>query len=751
VSLSTESLARSAALHPWRTIIIWLIPIIIGIVLTVRLLESATTEGQGDFTNNPEAKRATELLEDSGLRGEPRDTEIVVIKKPGLNADTPEFVAKINAVHAAIVALGTKVVEDPEAVPNPTQLPAEASGNFYSVARDAVFIPITLAGDVLEAADTVDGLLALADEQTADGYTVGVAGAAAIGADFREVSESDLVVGEAIGVGAALIILLLVFRAFGSVWIPVVLSILSIGLTFATISVIGQFYENFPFFVTNFVTMIGLAVGIDYTLFIVARFKEERARGRDKLDAIAFSASTASRAVLFSGFTVVFALVGMLIVPTTIFFAMALGAIIVVIFTVLLALIFLPALLSLLGDKVNGWPVPFLSKAHDYDDTEHGFWNWITRIVLKRPIIFAVATFALLVLLVVPYLNINLGFNGVETLPDSFRARQTFDILLNEFPEGALADVSSVDIVIDGNADSEATAAAIQRLLASIADDPAFGEAEQLQIAGSGVSSVGVLPIALGVAGDSDEANKFVRELRAGYIPDADFSQDVLVGGITAFNVDFFNLVDVWTPIVIAVVLALSFVLLMIVFRSLIVPIKAIILNLLSVGAAYGLLVLVFQEGWATNILGYQQVPTIEAWIPLFLFAVLFGLSMDYEVFLLSRIRERYDVTGDNDESVAFGLRSTAAIITGAALIMVSVFAGFTLGDLVMFQQFGFGLGVAILVDATIIRSILVPSTMKLLGNANWYLPQFLRWLPDLRVEGGEAPHVARSVPAEGD
>jgi len=220
------------------------------------------------------------------------------------------------------------------------------------------------------------------------------------------------------------------------------------------------------------------------------------------------------------------------------------------------------------------------------------------------------------------------------------------------------------------------------------------------------------------------------------YIPAAGIPASVYVGGQPAINRDFFDLAAKWTPIVITFVLALSFVLLLIVFRSIIVPIKAIILNLLSVGAAFGLLVLVFQKGFGNDILGLTQVETIEAWLPVFLFSILFGLSMDYEVFLLSRIRERYDQTKQNLDSVAFGLRSTGGIITGAALIMVAVFGGFALGDLVMMQQMGFGLGVAILVDATLIRTILVPATMRLLGDRNWYFPSFLEWLPDLRVDG---------------
>ncbi len=261
--------------------------------------------------------------------------------------------------------------------------------------------------------------------------------------------------------------------------------------------------------------------------------------------------------------------------------------------------------------------------------------------------------------------------------------------------------------------------------------------------------------LAVPVLGDpgGEAAIDAIGRLRDQHIPGA-FSQtqaDVLVTGATAFNIDFFEITDRFTPIVFAVVLGLSFILLMIVFRSIVVPVKAMIMNLLSVGAAYGLMVLVFQKGVGADILGFQQTEIIDAWIPLFLFTVLFGLSMDYHVFLLSRIRERYDQTHDNAGSVAFGLRSTAGLITGAALIMVAVFGGFAIGDLVMFQQVGFGLAVAVFLDATIVRSILVPASMRLLGNANWYFPSVLRWLPDVRVEGGEASTPSQANPSVAD
>jgi putative drug exporter of the RND superfamily len=316
-------------------------------------------------------------------------------------------------------------------------------------------------------------------------------------------------------------------------------------------------------------------------------------------------------------------------------------------------------------------------------------------------------------------------------------------VLADQFA-GGLAQPAQV--VIDGAVTSPPVQEAIARLEQQLARDPGFGPGT-LQRNPAGDLALVSVP----VTGDpSDEAAAdAIRRLRADHVPVAFSGVDarVLVGGQTAVGVDFLELTDRYTPIVFAFVLGLSFILLMVVFRSVVVPLVGVLLNLLSVGAAYGLLVLVAQRGAGAGVLGLQRVEAIEVWLPLFLFAVLFGLSMDYQVFLLSRIRERYDQTGDNAGSVAFGLQSTGRIITGAALIMVAVFGGFAAGRLVVLQQMGLGLAVAVLIDATIVRSVLVPAAMTLLGERNWYLPTWLRWLPDVRVEARTAEGAKQPQP----
>ena len=731
MTISSERLARESAKRPWLVVGIWIAATVVSAVLWFNLIESGTTQGQGMFTVEPEAVKAQRLLVESDIRDERLDTEIMVIRHDSLTVDDPQFRERIDKVHAQILALdsdpNSPVLHDPRSLPNLNLLPPGAAEMLIASDRTGTFIPITLA-----ASGHAEGILEIAESNSTDGFDIAVAGEAATGEDFRKVAKRDLIQGESIGVGIAIVILLLVFRAVGSTWIPIILAAMGIAIATGAVALIGQFYNNIPFFVTNFITMIGLAVGIDYALFIVARFKEERSKGLAVEEAIARSGATANRAVFFSGMIVVIALVGMLIVPTTIFFGMALGAILVVLVTVLASLTFLPALLKLLGDKVYAWKIPVLQiKYFNSDISLGGFWNWVTMRVLKRPVIHLVGVVALLVALAIPYFDINLGFNGVETLPDDFRSKGAFTYLQEEFPE-ALGTLSSIDIVVDGDASSQQVRDGMEVLAKSIDSIPALGEAQPYVVSEDG--EVGLLQIPLAVSGDSREANDAVEELRERLIPMSGLPEGVLIGGATAINVAFFDLVSKWTPIVIGIVLALSFVLLLFVFRSILVPVKAILMNLLSVGAAYGLVVLVFQKGFGADLFGFTQVQFVEAWVPLFLFTILFGLSMDYEVFLLSRIRERFDQTGKNDESIAFGLRSTSAIITGAALIMVAVFMGFAVGDLATFQQFGFGLAMAILVDATIIRSVLVPATMKLLGDRNWYLPGFLKWLPDLRV-----------------
>jgi RND superfamily putative drug exporter len=434
---------------------------------------------------------------------------------------------------------------------------------------------------------------------------------------------------------------------------------------------------------------------------------------------------------------------GLVLVPNTIMRSLATGAILVGIVSVVAALTLLPAVLSLLGDRIDSLRIPYFGRTKA--GTESRFWGRIVRAVMRRPVVSLVAAVALLLAAAVPVLSLETGAAGISTLPDRFESKQGFLLLNREFP-GQTTD--PVRIAVEGDTASPDVRAAVEELEGQLGQREIFGEAT-IETSPDG----GLVALTVPVAGDalSKEAVAAVRELRAEVIPAAfaGSGAQAYVGGATAEDIDYYDVMDTWLPIVFVFVLGLSFVLLAIAFRSIVVPATAIAMNLLAVGAAYGLLVLVFVKGVGNEVFGFQQVDVVEAWVPLFLFAVLFGLSMDYQVFLLSRIRERYSHTGDTDEAVAFGVGSTARLITGAALIIIAVFAGFARGDLVMFQQMGFGVAIALLVDATIVRCVLVPASMKLLGEHNWYLPSWLNWLPDVHVEGHASagpsePHDAK-------
>ncbi len=556
--------------------------------------------------------------------------------------------------------------------------------------------------------------------------------------DFNELSQHDLKSGELeFGLPAALIILVLVFGAVIAGLVPLVMAIVAIIVALGLCGPIAATLSLSVFFV-NMLTGMGLALGIDYSLFVVSRYREERAGGLPQLDAIAASGATASRAVLFSGSMFVIALSGMLLVPSNVMKSLATGAIVVGIVSVLAALTLLPALLGVLGDRVNSLRVPFMGGGGG----ESRFWGAIVRYVMRRPVLPLVAFTALLVAVAVPVLGLNLGASGVSTLPDRLESKQGFEALNRYFPQ---ASSSPALVAVEGNVRSPEVRAAIGRLRNELRGDPVFGRSDVRY--GTDVAAVGVE-----IGGDKtgEPALDAVRRLRSTLIPEAFRGTDarVVVGGDTADNVDFIDAMNTWLPYVFVFVLGLSFVLLTIVFRSIVIAATSIVLNLLSVTAAYGLVILVFRHGVGNGLLGFQRVHAIEAWVPLFLFSVLFGLSMDYQVFLLSRIKERYDQTGSTVEAVTHGVSSTARLITGAALIIVAVFGGFAMGDLVMFQQMGFGVAIALLIDATIIRSVLMPAAMRILDRWNWYLPSWLEWLPRVEVERERPEGVA--VPSAG-
>jgi RND superfamily putative drug exporter len=736
----TGRLANISARHKWKVAAAWVGVLAVAFMFAGTIGDSFEQNESAPVT---EADKANAIVDDT-FGGDGAPEEWVVVESEVAQVTDPvlrEFVSNLTARLASFetVTGAVSYVDGGEGM-------VTADGN-------AALIRVTLLDDD-EAQENAKPVVAAVNAADADPlFRVTTAGEGSIDAEFSKLAEDTLARGELIGIAVALVILFVVFGAAVAAGLPVLLAVASILVAVGASAIAGRVFP-LDEFVVQIITMIGLAVGIDYALFIVKRYREELAKGHSRVHALTVAGETSTRTVVVSGAAVVIALAGMLIMPDVTFRSFGMGAIFVVLAAVAAALTLLPAVISILGDKLNWVRLPRLSgrkaairAVGEGQSRPNGFWGRSTRLVMGHPVASVVITTVLLVATAGFSLGISLGSNGLESLPDDSDGLHAFHVLTQEFGAGV---ASAYVVVQEDGADPAQVSASVQDLVTLIGGDDFFGEVTVEVDAPSKVTLIDAT-----LLGDftSEAAKKAVERLRGKYVAGTVGQTGAVayVGGGTASVMDEVALMKTYLPYVFGFVLASSFVLLMVVFRSIVVPLKAVLMNVLSVGAAYGLLVLVFQEGLGADILGFKQVPVIEFWLPLFLFSILFGLSMDYHVFMLSRIKERYDETGDNQESVAYGLRSTAGIITGAALIMVAVFGGFAIGDMSMFQQIGFGLAAAVIIDVTLIRSVLVPASMELLGDWNWYFPRWLQWLPRLDVEGRTAPSArTQAVPVSG-
>ena len=780
--MSLKSLVSFCARRPFVTVGIWILLMISAGLLSQNYLDSALSGGQG-ATQDQEFKLAQKLKDkkmnelnpkqESSSPKEDTSDNLLVVTSDKFQFPSEEYLMSLDGffnkiqseINKSDVNQNVGKVEDYQI--NPSQ-------DGTTVMISAPFVRGNLVGPLIH----------VTEDYSDDSFQYYFIGLESIEYSFAHIAEKDLVTGETIGISVALIILALVFGSVTSAIIPVILAVVAIFVSIGAVSIIGQLVDLNDF-VPNIMTMMGLAVGIDYCLFILSRYREERANGFEKHDAIINSGSTAGRAVMFSGLTVVLALVGMFIIPEKTFQAFGVGAIVVVFVAVMAGVTILPAIIGILGDRVNSFGVPkgltillyivgflvvaftqelgpillivsgvvmlflillsvlrnkgmnikFLNPDESSKESEGGFWNIITLQVMKRPYISMTLAAGFLLVLSYFYFDLEKGTSGISVLPDNEPVKIGFTLLDEKFGFGSNAPAT---VMIDADMQSDEIKNAISKVEESLANDEGFLNPE-INIE----SSVNFAELTSMIPGDPQNQVSLnsIKRLRNEIIPSAfsgipTSSYTVYVGGQSAEVVDSVQMTDEYFPIVLGLVLSLSLILLLFAFRSITISIASIIMNLLSVGAAYGLLVLVFQKGFMIDIFGFEQVDQLEFWLPLFMFSILFGLSMDYHVFMLSRIKEHFDETGSSDESVAFGLRKTASIITGAALIMVAVFGGFALGELAFFQSMGFGLGAAVLIDATVVRSILVPSVMKILGTKAWYLPKFLNWLPNISIEG---------------
>jgi RND superfamily putative drug exporter len=716
----TQRLAAASSRRPRRTLTIWSLLVLVALVLVGTSLKGLTSGAH--VVGSTQSSQAEALYNEVVGSARQKPTDVIVVSSKSSTASDENFKAIVGSLEAKV-----------RTSPGITDVVANLGSDspLVSPNRHAALISLRAATDT----DIKPVVHAVRSANDRGGFSAAVTGVHTVGNDFNTLSTSDLRNGELdFGLPISIVVLLLVFGAVVAGLMPMLMALLSIIVGLGIATLVGEEF-HLSVFIINMMTGMGLALGIDYSLFIVSRFREERAGGLDKQAAIQRTAATASRAVLFSGATFVIALLGMFLVPTNLLRSMAAGAVIVGVVSVAAALTLLPAMLHLLGDRVNSLRLPIVGKQLGSTHSgESRIWRSFIEGVLRHRFVMLTLTVGVLLALAVPLLGIHIGQSGVATLPNSLPSKQGYIAEQRYFPNQA---PYPVEIVADGG--SATTQRDLSKLETVLGGDSRFGSGT-IQASANGQVLALTVPIRGDVVSRPDVAA--VRQLRSDVIPSifAGSHARVYVGGQTAETADYFSAVSAPTPYVLVFVLGLSFILLLLAFRSLVIAVVSILLNLLSVGAAYGLLTLVFIHGVGAGFFGFHKVSAIDAWVPLFLFSVLFALSMDYQVFLMSRIKERHDETGSTTEAVVSGVASTAKIITGAALIIVVVFSGFARGQLDMFQQMGFGVAVALLIDATLIRSIVLPCTLSLLGEHSWYLPRWLNWLPRIEVE---SPQIA--------
>ncbi len=622
-----------------------------------------------------------------------------------------------------------------------------APGNEAQISADgrSGLVTFQLAGDDDQLSDRLGPTEKAVNDarERAPGFEFSQFGDASANEQVGQAFEDDFRKAEVSSLPVTLLILVLAFGALVAAGVPLLLGLTAvaaaIGLT-ALVSHVTPMSDA----ANSVILLIGLAVGVDYSLFYLRREREERAAGRSESAALEAAAATSGRAVIVSGITVMIAMAGMYLAGNSTFTSFATGTILVVAVAVIGSLTVLPAVLSWLGDRVDRGRVPLISRLRGrkpVNGSDGGFWARFVRTVLRRPAVSAILAGALLVLLAVPAFKLHTVVPGVDSLPKDLPVIQAYQKVDEAFPGGP----EPAGVVIEAD---DIRSPEVQQGIAALKDAVAgpkeFGSPVTTQVSPNG--RVEVVNVPLAGAGTDDVSEDALVKLREDVIPAAIGAvpgTETNVTGMTAGSKDFNDLMKQRAPLVFAFVLLAAFILLMVSFRSIVIPISSILLNLLSVGAAYGLLVWVFQEGHLEGLLGFESMGGITAWLPMFLFVILFGLSMDYHVFILSRIREAHDQGKSTSEAIEYGLRRTAGPVTSAAIVMVAVFSIFATLSMLEFKQMGVGLAAAVLIDATIVRGILVPATMKLLGKWNWYLPSWLEWLPRINLEGLPAPVTA--------
>jgi putative drug exporter of the RND superfamily len=728
------SIGGWSARHRWPALLIWIV-----FVAGATFLGNAvgTAEMKGYESANGDSRQAAQILDSANYKDVASEVVLVQARAGTLTTADPAFRQAVMDVKAAVEATGR--VEHVRTPYDKEPSPVTEDGRTTLVQFD-------MKGDAGTAVDRIQPVLdAVAGVQrTHPDLRVEEAGGASADKLIGEAIDKDFVRAEQLSLPITLGILLAAFGALLAALVPVALAMTAIFSATGLLALTSQLL-HVDSATSNVMLLIGLAVGVDYSLFYIMREREERAKGRDKRRAIEIAAATSGRAVLISGITVIVAMAGMFLTGNGIFMGFAEGTILVVLTAVVGSLTALPALLSLIGDKIDARVIHGTVRTVTRGRVtwrrllgvrggESRLWGAIVGPVLRHPVVSVILAGGLLIALAIPAFSLKTGAQTIDDLQGDYSVAETFKRIDKAFPGGnepAVVVVKAADVTIP-------------QFTASIEEFKkqalATGEAnEPIGVRINPDKTVAQITIGIKGTGTDAVSEHAVHTLREKVIPAT--LPGAHVTGSTAGSMDFDEQLRRTIPLVFGFVLLLAFVLLLISFRSLVVAIKAIVLNLLSVAAAYGVLVLVFQRGYGESVLGFTSTGSITNWLPLFLFVILFGLSMDYHVFILSRIREAYDKGMKTEDAIAFGIKSTAAVVTSAALIMVAVFATFATLSLLTFMQMGIGLAAAILIDATIVRGVLLPATMKLLGDWNWYLPRWLGWLPQLS-HGGDDDQV---------
>ncbi|WP_372790310.1 MMPL family transporter [Paraconexibacter sp.] len=593
--------------------------------------------------------------------------------------------------------------------------PGQPGGGAFSADGRAATAVVGLTGEASERQETAAALQGAIDAALPAGADGGITGSSPLLADLIEVEHRDMLGAEAVGLPVAALVLLVAFGSVVAAGLPLLIGVCSLVITFGIVAILMVF-RDFNIFIESLITMVGLGVGIDYALLVVRRFREERAAGNESGPAMVMTIATAGRTVAFSGAIVATSMLPVLALGASFYTEVATGVMIVVAVAVALTLTLLPAILVTLGDRLERGRLPRLAPVRRRRRRD-GWARW-ARFVMRRPWPILVAGVSLLVLAASPGLRLETGLDLGARAMKAEESVKALTTLQARFPEAALVQVEMLVEAERAEGLPAARAAAMRVAQA----DPRLADPRALDLA----SDRALVVAAPTVGVDTGEADALIRDLRADLAATRGPASRTFVGGTTAEGVDFTDRVSDMTPGIIALALALSFVLLLTVFRSPLLALKAIVLNLLTIGAAFGLVVLVFQEGLGEQVLDFTSPGFVQSWLPLSMFMLLFGLSMDYEVFMVTRMREEYLRTGDTTEAVAQGLQRTGVVVTSAAAIMVAIFSSFMLTSIPEMKQMGFGLAAAILIDATVVRAALVPAIMRLAGRWNWWMP---RWL----------------------